>query len=200
VPKPWVGTIVEPFTQQKYVEVIDPLFNHSNGVSLGEIRTEFIDMAFNDINKYKDLTISDSNSDEIILGVGYVNDNNNSNFALFRFKESLGSFSNNFFGNNYPDILQTDINNGSDDKATSFVIQNDNGIQKILVVGETDGKLAMVRYFADGADAGVLDTSFGNGGIIFAPRPLTTTAFFVPNKSINGDNNQFYICGEETEG
>jgi uncharacterized delta-60 repeat protein len=198
--KPWVGTISEPFTQRKYVEVVNPLFNHNNGVSDGELTTDFTELEFYFFGKYIDLTQTLPSEDEVILGVGYVNNENDNNFAMVRFKEYLGGFENHFFGNVSTEILQTDINNGSDDKATSFVIQNDNGIQKILVVGETDGKLAMVRYFADGADAGVLDTSFGNGGIIFIPRPLATTASFVPNKSINGDNNQFYICGEETEG
>lgn len=181
--------------------MVNPLFVHQNGSNIGRLDTEYLELELADTGKYFDLTETNQFSDEVVLGVGFVKNNDN-NFAMVRFKEANSNdfFYNNFYGSNTDQILQTDINNGSDDKATSFVIQNDNGIQKILVVGESNGNLAMARYFADGADAGILDASFGNGGIIFAPRPLTTTAEFIPNKSINGDNSQFYICGEETEG
>ncbi|MDC8000673.1 T9SS type A sorting domain-containing protein [Aequorivita todarodis] len=199
--KPWIGTVKEPFTQKTSVYMVNPLFVHQNGSNIGRLDTEYLELELADTGKYFDLTETNQFSDEVVLGVGFVKNNDN-NFAMVRFKEANSNdfFYNNFYGSNTDQILQTDINNGSDDKATSFVIQNDNGIQKILVVGESNGNLAMARYFADGADAGILDASFGNGGIIFAPRPLTTTAEFIPNKSINGDNSQFYICGEETEG
>ncbi len=199
--KPWIGTVKEPFTQKTSVYMVNPLFVHQNGSNIGRLNTEYLELELADTGKYFDLTETNQFSDEVVLGVGFVKNNDN-NFAMIRFKEANSNdfFYNNFYGSNTDQILQTDINNGSDDKATSFVIQNDNGIQKILVVGESNGNLAMARYFADGADAGILDASFGNGGIIFAPRPLTITAEFIPNKSINGDNSQFYICGEETEG
>ncbi len=194
--KPWVGVITEPYTGRKYVEIINPLFNHPNDISLGEVPTYYTDLTLNDVDKYIDNTVTDLSRDEIVLGVGKVNNGTDNNFSIVRFKETSAGFQNNFFGSPAADVLQTDINNGSDDEASSFIIQNDNGTQKILVVGQSDGNLAMARYFADGNDAGLLDPSFGNGGII--RNQLVSN--FIPEKSVLSQDNTFFVGGEEIEG
>lgn len=189
----WIGTATEPYSGKQRIErvfVNDPHTTSSATLT----RTLFRDVKISNGITYKAFT----QYLDAALVVGYVNNNGNNNFMLYR-----SSIYGNEFGGLTNEIVQTDINNGSDDKATAAVIQNDNGVKKILVVGESDGNLAMVRYFADGNDAGLIDTSFGINGIFSkssSSKQKQATIPFVPNMVKSTDDGTIYMCGEEVNG
>ncbi len=182
----WIGTATEPYSGKQRLEVVYPNSTLSSTLT----RT-----LFNELNISNGISyIAFTNNIDAALVVGSVNNNNgNNNFMLYR-----TSIYGNEFGGLTNEIVQTDINNGSDDRATAAVIQDDNGVKKILVVGESDGNLAMVRYFADGADAGLVDTSFGNNEILNRSASQSLNAIpFVPTQVQSTADGTLYMSGEE---
>ena len=101
-------------------------------------------------------------SDGKIVVAGYSNNGFNDDFAVARYDED-GSLDE-FFGTG--GVVKTNICDGCTNSiATSVVIQNVDGEQKIIVVGKTTrmgfgGDFVFVRYDADGS----LDTTFSATG------------------------------------
>jgi uncharacterized delta-60 repeat protein len=202
-PFPVIVLSEQPLTKYKNIYVLDPNANAGFSNIIGELETTIVDLELNDGLYYQDNT-SSIGSDEHLIGVGSVNTNGNDDFMLARLSENVnGTYTRIDFGGQTNSFVQTDINNGSDDKATAAVIQIDNGVKKILVVGESDGSLAMVRYFAEGPDAGLIDTSFGVNGIVSknsTSKQSLVTIPFVPNVVKTTDDGTLYMCGEEIIG
>lgn len=188
----WVGTSIEPNTNNVCFEFAD--FNNGKSYLLSNVRTRYKELDINSVLIYSFEPLQ--NSLNSILMIGSVkNESGNNDFMIAR----QSNYSRTFAGTDDL-VVKTDINNGSNDIAKGAIIQNDNGVRKILVIGESNGNLAMVRYFADGKKEGQLDPSFGNNGILSKQNTKAFAGSFIPNNVKSMQDGTIYICGEETQG
>lgn len=191
---PLIGISEQPLTGQKIIQVTNP---YSPKEITGELLTTYTDLELNDRLYYKDNNASDLQNEHII-GVGSVIATTNNDFMLVRFSEtSFGTFRTINFGGLADEIVRTDINNGSDDIAKSAAVQNINGEIRLLVAGTSDSDFVLVRYFAEGPNAGTLDNSFGTNGVL---TPIISGGDFVPSKIKIATDGAIFVSGELTNG
>ncbi|MBA4746869.1 MAG: thrombospondin type 3 repeat-containing protein [Muricauda sp.] len=194
-PFPVIAVSEQPLTGYKYIQAVNPSVGGIGNI--GEIATTLVDLELNHGAYYQDNSGSAS-SDEHLIGVGVINTNGDNDFMLARLTENInGAFTRIDFGGSINDIVQTDINNGSNDIASSVTAMEDNGQTKLVVAGTSDSEFVIARYLGQGTNAGLLDTGFGTNGIV---RPTISGGRFVPSKIKTGNDGNIYVSGELING
>lgn len=191
---PAIAVSEQPLTGFKYIQAVNP--NVGGNGNIGELATTLVDLELNDGQYYQDNS-SITSTDEHLIGVGSVNTNGDNDFMLARLTENNSSFGRIDFGGQLNSIVQTDINNGSNDIAYTVTSTEDNGETKLLVAGTSDSNFVIARYLGQGTDAGLLDTSFGTNGIV---TPAISGGRFVPSKIKTGNDGNIYLSGELING
>lgn len=196
-PFPVITLSEQPLTGHKHIQAVNPYPSLSSNGNIGELVTNSTDLVLNDGIYYQE-NISSTNSDEHLIGVGSINTNGDNDFMLARLTENInGNFTRISFGGQTNSVLQTDINNGSNDIAHAVATQDDNGEIKLLIAGTSNSDFVIARYLGQGNNAGVLDNGFGSNGVV---TPTISSGNFVPSKIKTGVDNSIYVSGELING